>query len=35
MAIIAAGIIGMRKTKSFNDYFLGGGKIGAWKTAVT
>ena len=35
MAIIAAGIIGMRKTKSFNDYFLGGGKIGAWMTAFT
>lgn len=35
MAIIAAGIIGMKKTKSFNDYFLGGGKIGAWMTAFT
>lgn len=35
LVIIAAGIIGMRKTKSFNDYFLGGGKIGAWMTAFT
>ena len=35
LVIIAIGIIGMRKTKSFNDYFLGGGKIGAWMTAFT
>lgn len=35
LAIIAAGIMGMKKTKSFNDYFLGGGKIGAWMTAFT
>lgn len=35
LAIISAGIIGMKKTKSFNDYFLGGGKIGAWMTAFT
>lgn len=35
LAIIAIGIIGMRKTKTFNDYFLGGGKIGAWMTAFT
>jgi len=35
LLIIIIGIIGMRKTKSFNDYFLGGGKIGAWMTAFT
>jgi len=35
IAIITAGIIGMKKTKTFNDYFLGGGKIGAWMTAFT
>ena len=35
LVIIAIGIIGMRRTKSFNDYFLGGGKIGAWMTAFT
>jgi SSS family solute:Na+ symporter/sodium/proline symporter len=35
LAIIAAGIIGLKKTRSFNDYFLGGGKIGAWMTAFT
>lgn len=35
LVIIAIGILGMRKTKTFNDYFLGGGKIGAWMTAFT
>lgn len=35
MLIVVIGIIGMRKTRSFNDYFLGGGKIGAWMTAFT
>lgn len=35
LAIIIIGIIGMKKTKSFNDYFLGGGKVGAWMTAFT
>ncbi len=35
LLIVVIGIIGMRKTRSFNDYFLGGGKIGAWMTAFT
>jgi SSS family solute:Na+ symporter/sodium/proline symporter len=26
--IIIIGIIGLRKTRSFNDFFLGGGNIG-------
>lgn len=33
--IIAMGIMGMRKTRSFSDFFLGGGKIGPWMTAFT
>lgn len=32
---IIVGIIGLKKTKSFSDYFLGGGKIGPWMTAFT
>ena len=33
--IIAIGIIGLRKTKSFSDFFLGGGNIGPWMTAFS
>jgi SSS family solute:Na+ symporter/sodium/proline symporter len=33
--IITVGIIGLRKTRSFNDFFLGGGKIGPWMTAFS
>jgi len=33
--IIAIGIIGLRKTKSFSDFFLGGGKVGPWMTAFS
>jgi len=35
ITIIGVGIIGLRKTKSFSDFFLGGGKIGPWMTAFT
>jgi SSS family solute:Na+ symporter/sodium/proline symporter len=33
--IIALGYFGMRRTRSFNDFFLGGGEIGPWMTAFT
>lgn len=33
--IIAVGVAGMRKTRSFHDFFLGGGKVGPWMTAFT
>jgi SSS family solute:Na+ symporter/sodium/proline symporter len=33
--IIIIGLLGMRRTKSFSDYFLGGGKVGPWMTAFT
>lgn len=35
MMIITIGIIGLRKTRSFSDYFLGGGKVGPWMTAFS
>ncbi len=35
LIIVAVGIIGFRKTRSFSDFFLGGGKVGAWMTAFT
>ncbi|MCD4698935.1 MAG: hypothetical protein K8S16_22120 [Bacteroidales bacterium] len=35
LMIIVVGYIGMRKTKSFNDFFLGGGNIGPWMTAFS
>ena len=35
LMIIMVGIIGMRKTKSFSDFFLGGGNIGPWMTAFS
>ena len=33
--VIVIGIMGFRRTKSFSDFFLGGGKIGPWMTAFT
>ena len=33
--IIALGYFGMRRTRSFSDFFLGGGQIGPWMTAFT
>ena len=35
LTIILVGLAGLRKTRSFSDYFLGGGKVGAWMTAFT
>ncbi len=35
LMIVAVGIAGLRRTKSFADFFLGGGKVGAWMTAFT
>jgi solute:Na+ symporter, SSS family len=35
LTIIFFGIMGMRKTKTFSDYFLGGGKVGPWMTAFS
>ena len=33
--IIWVGVKGLKGTKSFSDYFLGGGNVGAWMTAFT
>jgi len=35
LMIVAVGITGFRKTRSFSDFFLGGGNVGAWMTAFT
>lgn len=35
LMIIWVGLVGLRKTRSFTDYFLGGGTVGAWMTAFT
>jgi SSS family solute:Na+ symporter/sodium/proline symporter len=35
LMIIIVGLIGLRKTKSFNDFFLGGGNVGPWMTAFS
>lgn len=35
LMIIYVGIAGLRKTKSFSDFFLGGRNIGPWMTAFT
>lgn len=35
LMIIIIGVLGLRKTRSFSDYFLGGGKVGPWMTAFT
>jgi len=33
--ILAVGIFGLRRTRSFSDFFLGGGNIGPWMTAFS
>lgn len=33
--VVAIGIIGMRRTKSFKDFFLAGGNVGPWLTAFS
>lgn len=33
--IVFIGIRGMRRTKSFDDFLLGGGKVGPWMTALS
>lgn len=33
--VVAVGVAGFRKTRSFSDFFLGGGKVGAWMSAFT
>jgi len=35
LMIVIIGIIGMRKTSSFNDFFLGGGNVGPWMSAFS
>jgi len=35
LVIVIVGILGLRKTRSFSDFFLGGGQIGPWMTAFT
>lgn len=35
LLIVAVGVLGLRKTRTFSDFFLGGGKIGPWMTAFT
>lgn len=35
LMIIGVGIVGMRKTKSFSDFFLGGGNVGPYMTAFS
>jgi len=33
--IIVIGVIGLKKTRSFSDFFLGGGNVGPWMTAFS
>ena len=35
LMIIIVGYLGMRKTKSFSDFFLGGGNVGPWMSAFS
>lgn len=35
LMIIIVGYLGMKKTRSFSDFFLGGGNIGPWMTAFS
>ena len=35
LMIIFIGILGLRKTKSFSDFFLGGGNVGPWMSAFS
>ncbi|MBN1434804.1 hypothetical protein JW921_08595 [Candidatus Fermentibacterales bacterium] len=33
--IVVIGLLGLRRTKSFNDFLLGGGRVGPWMTAFS
>lgn len=33
--IVTIGVIGLRKTRSFSDFFLGGGNVGPWMSAFS
>lgn len=35
LLIVVIGLLGHRRTKNFNDYLLGGGKVGPWMTAFS
>ncbi|MCP4153000.1 MAG: sodium:solute symporter family protein [bacterium] len=35
LTIIIVGVIGLKKTRSFSDFFLGGGNVGPWMTAFS
>jgi len=35
LMILGIGVVGLRRTRTFSDYFLGGGKISGWMTAFT
>ena len=35
LIIIVVGIMGLKKTKSFSDFFLGGGNVGPWMSAFS
>ncbi len=35
LMIIGVGLAGLRRTRSFKDFFLGGGDVGPWMTAFT
>jgi solute:Na+ symporter, SSS family len=35
LMIIIVGLVSLRKTKSFNDFFLGGGNVGPWMSAFS
>jgi len=35
LMIIGIGVAGLRRTRSFHDFFLGGGDVGPWMTAFT
>ncbi|MBN1551241.1 sodium:solute symporter [bacterium] len=35
LLIIVFGLIGLKRTRTFSDFFLGGGKVGPWMTAFT
>lgn len=35
LMVITVGILGMRKARTFSEFFLGGGNIGPWMTAFT
>jgi solute:Na+ symporter, SSS family len=35
LLIITAGILGLKRTHSFKDFFLGGGNVGPWMTAFS